>query len=279
MSSASLLRSKQVELGLNKFTLRLDLLYPNKRDRERFEHRWSHFYKADKDSSRVFKRKDNNLVYLSESWIPKKLNNRPPLLLLFGNPAPHSVAAGMYFAYEGNRREHRIWRIFRETSLLEWKDSILTTTDNLFHPNELVKEKFFSLDYQSPFRLAMEVYFSIPSPPSDPAWSGVGGLHRLFGKKAISAIEDKEQNRIKEVILNFFSARGGIIAFQKDTYNGVKEAKAPEYSLKAAMEGKLVTTCRFNPKVQVFGVPPTRFLQGKKAKQALKRAISQLQVI
>ena len=36
--------------------------------------------------------------------IPAKTDKRPPLLLVLGNPATHSVESGMFFSFEGNKK-------------------------------------------------------------------------------------------------------------------------------------------------------------------------------
>ncbi|MDP2860429.1 MAG: hypothetical protein Q8N98_01810, partial [bacterium] len=264
------------ETGIEKFTLDLNALYENKNDRQRFEQKWDLFYKLDERNAKVFKKTKDKLIYLSESWIPTKLDNRPPVLLLFGNPAPHSVSARMYFAYEGKGREHRIWRIFRGISLLAWNNPFSVVGDTLFNNNQTPRERFYDLDYNSPFRLAMAVYFSIPSHPSDPIWSGVGGLHRLFGEKAIGLIEKEEKKRVHQIISQFMPKDGGIIVFQKDAYNGIKKKNSPNYSLKETINGSIEANYWFNPKIKIFGVPPTRFLQGKKAKKSLENSINEL---
>jgi len=235
------------------------------------------FYKSDRHNSDVFKRNEENLSYLSESWVPTKKDSRLPVLLLFGNPASHSVVARMYFSYEGKGREHRIWRIFREVSLLNWVDPLPVVAGSLFDSSKVIKKRFFDLDYNSPFRLAMVVYFSMPSAPSEPSWSGVNGLCKLFGRKAIRLIENEEQKRIRRIVENFMPDGGVIIAFQKDAYNGVVTKEASGYSLRGALAGELEAKSGLHPKVKVFGVPPTRFLQGRKAKQVLKDIIVKAQ--
>ncbi len=275
--SQPLLSRKRKELGVEECNLNLNLLYPNEKDRQRFELKWNNFYKSDSQNPNVFRKTNNNLVYLSESWIPTRKDDRPPVLLLFGNPASHSVVARMYFAYEGNKREHRVWRIFREISLLHWHAPLPTASVSLTNTSKLLKKKFYDLKYDSPFRLAMAVYYSMPSAPSEPQWSGVAGLYRLFGKKAMDLIEIEEQKRIKQMIKQFMPKKGAIIAFQKDAYNGVRGLKSPGYSLKMVLDGKLKAKCKLDSQTKVFGVPPTRFLQGHKAKQVLKDSITRLQ--
>ena len=59
----------------------------------------------------LFRCEADSIVYLTESFLPREQDGRPPLLLVLGNPASHSVRASMCFAFEkGQRTEHRFWR-------------------------------------------------------------------------------------------------------------------------------------------------------------------------
>ena len=65
-------------------------------------------------------RERNLLKYKSEQLIPTKIDKRPPLLLVLGNPATHSVESGMFFSFEGNKKEHRFWsRILKPAGVLD----------------------------------------------------------------------------------------------------------------------------------------------------------------
>ncbi len=90
--------------------INLDLLFETSRERERFEQRWDAFLESDPHNPKIFKKTGNRLYYLSEQLIPKKRDDRPPLLLVLGNPASQSVANGMFFSFEGNGTEHRFWK-------------------------------------------------------------------------------------------------------------------------------------------------------------------------
>jgi hypothetical protein len=77
------------------------------KERERFNKKWKDFLESDSCNKDLFDLKGDRLKYKSEQLIPTKLDNRPPLLLVLGNPASHSVKAGMFFSFEGNKKEHR----------------------------------------------------------------------------------------------------------------------------------------------------------------------------
>jgi len=96
----------------SKFSAKSDLnkLLPTKVERQRFENRWETFLASDKSNPKIFELQGNKLTYKSEQLIPVKTDKRSPLQLVLGNPASHSVEAGMFFAFEGDGKEHRFWK-------------------------------------------------------------------------------------------------------------------------------------------------------------------------
>ena len=75
----------------------LTLLYERKGERKRFEEKWAAFLASDPGNTKVFSKRKNKLIYRSEHLIPERKDKRPPLFLVFGNPATHSVERGMFF--------------------------------------------------------------------------------------------------------------------------------------------------------------------------------------
>ena len=234
-------------------SLNLAELYKDKAQLKIFNSKWEEFYNSDETNSHVLSRKGNIITYPHKSWIPTKNSSRSSLLILSGNPAPHSVWKDIYYAYEGKGREHRFWKVLRELGFVD------------LYGNDIdIKNKFLNLEYNSPFRLGFEVIFTFPSTASKPKWSGVMGLERLFGRKYLYQIYELEKPRLKLVINSFFKNSSGlIIAMQKDAYNAVSTNK---YNLKLAVEGKLLS--KING-IQVVGTPPTRWLYTKKMKSLL----------
>ena len=88
----------------------LKKLFPAPKQRERFNKKWKDFLESDSCNKEIFKLKGDMLKYQSEQLIPSKPDDRPPLLLILGNPASHSVKGGMFFSFEGNKKEHRFWK-------------------------------------------------------------------------------------------------------------------------------------------------------------------------
>lgn len=256
----SLLAIKDVEAGIQEVTLDVDALCLDEKQRERFENNFLKFLDSDRTHSRIFSRRNNAVTYLTENIIPKKKDERPPLLLLFGNPASHSVASGMFFSFEGNEREHRFWKIFRQAGVLSFSDSV--EGDSVEELNKLRKKELYELAYTSPFRIGLAVFYTMPSPASDRDWAGVSGLRKLFGKEALTRICECEGNRIARMIREFVSPSGAVMTFQKDAYLAIKSSTCSDYTLDKAKAGSLIGNCRCDSDIRSFCLPPTRILQG-----------------
>ena len=143
---------------------------PTSKQRERFNKKWKAFFESDPCNKDLFELKGDWLKYQSEQLIPSKPDNRPSLLLVLGNPASHSVKEGMFFSFEGNKKEHRFWKdILAKAGVLK-----LTYDENLSvaELNKQRKKQLLNLDYKSPFRIGLCVFISMPSARSGP-WSGI----------------------------------------------------------------------------------------------------------
>lgn len=88
----------------------LKKLLPVPKQRERFNIKWNNFLESDPHNKEIFALEGDRLKYQSEQLIPSKPDDRPSLLLVLGNPASHSVKEGMFFSFEGNKKEHRFWK-------------------------------------------------------------------------------------------------------------------------------------------------------------------------
>jgi len=61
----------------------LDQLFETEKERGRFEHKWNEFLSSNPYNSKIYAKKKNYLSYTSEQLIPRKKDNRPPMLLVF----------------------------------------------------------------------------------------------------------------------------------------------------------------------------------------------------
>ncbi len=234
----------------------LKKLLPTPRERERFDKNWNDFLDSDRCNKQIFERKGDRLIYQSEQLIPSKSNDRPSLLLVLGNPASHSVKAGMFFALEKNKKEHRFWKgILENAGVLKLNQS--NNNASVEEVNESRKKQLLDLNYDSPFRIGLCVFISMPSGASGD-WSGIEGVQKLIGTEALRRLEVEESRRIVECAKEFLSGNGVVVTFQKNAWNGLKSNEDISYSQRDANNGKLIGTLKGMPNIPLLGVPPTR---------------------
>jgi hypothetical protein len=254
--------------GIQEYKLNLEELYPTVVERHDFRTRFDDFFKCDLSNQSIFSLKGNTLKYCSEVFVSDNIDNRPPLLLLLGNPASHSVAAGMCFAFERGSQEHRFWKSLKEADIhtfLEQPTLFVDPTEK----NKIRRNALLELNYLSPYRVGIAVFYSLPSTASDPKWSGVNGVRKLLGAKAFGVISLLEEKRIDMLISKFIGSTGGIITFQKDAYNRVRSSDSPAYSKNSANQGLLQGKYKSGQNIFLAGAPPTRLALTNSAKSAM----------
>ncbi len=240
-------------------TIDLDRLFETEKETARFNEKWIPFLRSDPCNKRIFKLSGSRLTYYSEHLIPKKKDNRPPLLLVFGNPASHSVAAGMFFAFKDNGNENRFWKsILKPAGVLSFSFNEDLPAKEL---NALRKKQLLELDYESPFRVGLCVFNSMPSAPAG-LWGGVAGVRKLLSARALRRLEIEETERIIKCARVFIGddPRGKVVTFQKTAWNGLKSEGDPEYKIDKAKNGTLKGHLKDNPHIPLCGVPPTRLV-------------------
>ncbi|MFC2067253.1 hypothetical protein ACFLUO_09470 [Chloroflexota bacterium] len=241
--------------GIQSVVLDTNELYPNCEERYRFEIRLREFLKVG-ISSEIMNYNDGILSYLTETVIPTNQNSRPPVLLLFGNPAPSSVLNKCFFARKEGKHDLPFWPTLAKADIV----SINTASEEI---NTARTKAIFDLDYESPFRLGLTVFHSIPSPASGYPWSGVDGLRKLFGRKALRKIAEAETKRVKSHIRGLIGndPRGAVIVFQKDAYLGINDKEYPaEVITKVGKQCVVKTRCS-DSNVKLFRMPPTRYIR------------------
>jgi hypothetical protein len=249
-----MIKFRKIKTGNNECTIDLATLY-TKDELKKFDGRWEEFYASDDANPAVMERKKNTISYIHKSWVPSKRDARPSVFMLSGNPAPHSVRDDVYYSYEGSGTEHRFWKVFRELQYI-----------NMDLNPQTVKQAFFDLNYESPFRLGFEVIYTFPSTPSKPKWSGVAGVERLFGRQVMKQMSATERDRVLPMIRKFVKDGGAVIALQKDAYNAVAH---DTYAVKRAVNFELVSN--LDKDTKVYGTPPTRWLYTRKMKSLLSK--------
>ena len=251
----NLIHYVEAEPGQLECVINLRELLPADRERERFEAMWQSFLDSDPANLDIYRKDGNRLVYLTEQLIPTKTNDRCPLLLVLGNPASHSVKAGMFFSFESGGREHRFWKnILRPTGVLDLalEDSLPVEERNVSR-----RERILNLDYDSCFCIGLTVFISMPSAASG-KWSGIAAIKRLIGLKALRRLESYERERVIDCAKVFLGHRGAVVAFQKNAWDNLRSPSAPEYSIAKAKAGKLKGTLANLSSIPLYCIPPTR---------------------
>jgi hypothetical protein len=161
----------------------------------------------------------------------------------------------MFFSFEGDKKEHRFWKhILKPAGVLN-----LPYDENLSvaELNNHRKKQLLELDYKSPFRIGLCVFISMPSAPSGP-WSGIAGVQKLIGAKAMRELEKEESLRIIECAKKFLKPKGVVVTFQKNAWNALRSDANLKYKIGRAKEGQLKDHMKDLPDIPLLGVSPTR---------------------
>lgn len=253
--SKQLLTYRQATLIRLKCKINLDLLFSREVEWKRFDSKWKEFKKFTPFHTKIYKLSDKRLSYDSEQLIPHKKANRPSLLLVLGNPATQSIKNGMFFSFERDRKEHRFWKdILKPAGILD-----LATDAKLpiKRQNELRKRQLLNLEYDTPFRIGLSVFITMPSAPGG-KWGGVAGVQKLIGAKALREMEKEETFRIIAVAKKFIKHKGAVITFQKNAWNNLRSKNDPVYRIDDARGNRLKGTLKSATHIPLYGVPPTR---------------------
>ncbi|MBW2643971.1 MAG: hypothetical protein JRC89_11550 [Deltaproteobacteria bacterium] len=157
---------------------------------------------------------------------------------------------------EKNKKEHRFWKgIFENSGVLKLNQS--ENNASVEELNRHRKNQLLNLDYESPFRIGLCVFISMPSGSSG-KWSGIAGVHKLIGAKAMRRLEAEESLRVIECAKNFLTPKGVVVTFQKNAWNALRSNVKLKYKIDRAKEGQLKDRMKGLPDISLLGVPPTR---------------------
>ncbi len=81
--------------------------------------------------------------------------------------------------------------------------------------NSMRMKQALSLDYESPFKIGLCVYISMPSSAGG-HWSGVAGIRKLFGAQPLKRLEAFETERIFDLAKRFLTNGGLAVTFQRN---------------------------------------------------------------
>ena len=238
-------------------SISLSKLLPTRDEMEKFNSRYETFLRSDADNCYIYELKQGTLFYTTEQLIPAKTDDRRPVLLIFGNPASHSIQNGMFFSSKKDGEENRFWKhLLPKAGVLD-----LTFAEGLStkERNKLRMERMLALNYGTHFRIGLCVYWSMPSSAGGP-WSGVAGIRKLIGARALKRVGAYERERVIEVVKRFLMPGGVAVTFQKDAWNNLRSVNDTAYSISLARTGSLRGTLDAFPEIPLLGVPPTRLV-------------------
>ena len=259
----------QVEIDLTK-------LFDTRKQYDDFIKQFKPFIASDPLNKDIIRLKSDILTYKTEHIIPTKNDGRKKVLFLLGNPATHSVKAGVPFSYEnkrnGGKGEHRFWEALRITEFIDLPFNISV---------EEKKKILFDLQYKSTIRFSLDVFYTLPSTASSKnkeaypiqKKSGVLQIEYLLGRKALVKIAKKETERLESII----KTHDAVIVAQKDAYNGIKSKKSPEYDGKK-VKASGIETKTFNG-VPLFCTPPTYLYRAANCQNILRVFKSKIEAI
>jgi hypothetical protein len=255
-ASDYILTYKQVDRIKLKCRIQLDHLFPDQKTRNRFDDKWIDFIE-DSCNDGIYRLRGDTLSYDSEQLIPTKTDGRPSLLLVLGNPASESIKRGMFFATVKDGKELPFWKhIIEKSELLSTPTGDDLSAGALNHSR---KRQLSELRYETPFRLGLSVFISMPSAAGG-KWSGVAGIHKLLGAAAFRLMEKEEIERITGLARKFVQNNGAVVTFQKNAWENLRSENDPVYGIDRAKNGKLAGRLKGNSKIRLFGVPPTRLV-------------------
>ncbi|MDW7774690.1 MAG: hypothetical protein SCH71_17550 [Desulfobulbaceae bacterium] len=186
----------------------------------------------DKDFKSLVSLVDGILRYESETVLPLIEDDfKPRVLLVFGNPATHSVKHGMfYFSMGGdNFYRHGLWGKLLKAGLVSEVKS--NTTDNYqARKKEANLRKLMILAGKSSdnYLVGLTTFYSLPTPGSfDSEYSGVAAVEKLF-RPVLDTVARAEVKRIQ----SYPFTRGATVVFtQKSSYEMYSEitGATPEF--------------------------------------------------
>jgi len=165
------------------------------------------------------------LSYTSETIFPGKLNpGKEKVLLIFGNPATHSVKYGMFCFSKGEKfARHGIWKKLHDAMLMRQVDCGNPGKSPIeIRTEEADKKRAMILagDTSDKYLLSLTTFYSFPTPVvKDYKFSNVAGVLRLFGPM-IDSINKMETKRILDYP---FSADATLVFLQKSSYETFKK--------------------------------------------------------
>ena len=172
------------------------------------------------DIVEIYKFDGNKLTYRSETLFPHERNvNKPKVLIVFGNPAFHSIRNGMFFFARANNQRHSMWGKLQKANLIklvrfENDDLFLGRKQEAEERKKLISEGQASEEYC----LGLTTFYSFPT-PVEGRFRDVQGVGKLFKTILENTIAPFEVHRILKYP---FTQNATLVFVQKSSYDAFK---------------------------------------------------------
>ena len=204
---------------------------------------------------------EKRVTFTSERLVPVNRSKRPPVMLLFSNPHPHSIKQGMFLSANINNRENLFWPTMRNAG---W----FSIPEAKRNPEDL-RDMFLQVKYPGPFELHFNCYYVFPTLYPD-------HIARIFGTGFFSQIIEPQANAEfrKTVQETTFEA---IVVFNKDIFNLVSDEKIVRY-IAQLNKGELVQgrVRVFDKDIPIFITHPTGWRYDKEFKSLRETSLEKI---
>jgi len=171
----------------------------------------------------------NNFKYESETILPLDSENtgKQKILMVFGNPAIHSVEKGMFYFSKTPKlseySKHQMWGKLEKAGLIKNVDSKgKKSLDKRIKEADSRRELILKGKTCDQYLLGLTTFYSLPTPVVGD-YKNVEGVKSVFGKTRLPEIQEQE---IKRILGYEFAKEALLIFVQKSTYE-IFKSKAP----------------------------------------------------
>ena len=176
---------------------------------------------CDDDIGDIYKYDGNKLTYTSETiFPPKRYVNKQKVLIVFGNPAFHSIKKKMFFFSRAKNQRHGMWAKLEKANLI--KPVRINDDDLMLARKREAKERkkmISSGQASEKYCLGLTTFYSFPTPVRG-RFRDVQGAEKLFRPILKKIIIPFEINRI----LAYSFTQNAILVFvQKSSYEAFKQ--------------------------------------------------------
>ena len=181
---------------------------------------------CDDDINDIYKYDGKRLTYTSETLFPpNRYVNKQKVLIVFGNPAIHSIKNKMFFFSRAKNHRHGMWGKLEKANLIK---RVRINDDNLMLARKMEakerKKLILSGEASERYCLGLTTFYSFPTPVHG-KFRDVQGAERLFRPILEDVIIPFEIKRV----LSYPFAQDAILVFvQKSSYNALKKHSGRE---------------------------------------------------